>query len=544
MSDFNPALNRSFESAPIIPNDATPAPTPPEPKSVEGAMQSKTGKVHKFKIMTSGQGIKSLARVQANNLATKLTFGRTSKMFSAKAVHAQAGTREIVTKQLFGDSVIGHSRNIARREVLKKKEDIQASHDLLNQCAMMKAADQRGFSAVKVDPSKKFENTLTDGICAGIRLDIAKRHIIDKEQVMSVVESNAKGAPSEAAANQAIYMMLESGLTDKDHSIVLLSSLKEISKAEGGDPRLLADFKSVDNCLLQIDYASKGRAVEGEGLHTRIRDTMSEEIQKLNNGESSSYLAKTEGGGHAITDFDAFKKAVQEKMLLEFDKAPATSKTGVRAQMNQLAKEEKELNWTIGVMQYRYAMVTPTLEKPPATETGKFGNAIKALKSTAAAIFGRGKKQGTNFSKISDPQIREVIKQLHDNKANDVCYGAVAAARGLRLTSTESVLGHSCMHKNNESYLQNFSKLEPGFYSVDFFTGDGAHAISYVKEDDGKGYILDPNGHQLRCDSPEHAVEQLTVLLDWYPQPDKKGPFHKDEAYHGITIQKMIPAAG
>lgn len=117
MSDFNPSINFSSH-LPEIPKQPDSAKPPARTKAI---MSNKSGKTH---FVTSISGACKQAKIEftagAFFAAHKLTTGNTSKLFKAKAIHAnyKLGNRIVVAKRIFGDAVIGESRNIARKEVL------------------------------------------------------------------------------------------------------------------------------------------------------------------------------------------------------------------------------------------------------------------------------------------------------------------------------------------------------------------------------------------------------------------------------------------
>lgn len=115
----------------------------------------------------------------------------------------------------------------------------------------------------------------------------------------------------------------------------------------------------------------------------------------------------------------------------------------------------------------------------------------------------------------------------------------------MRAESVEPILGNQLAHKNDEDYLKNFEKLPPGDYGISLRVGDhSAHTITYIKmdSDPGSGYILDPNGRQLRCTSAKRGKELLLQLLSDYKQvgPDLVYIRGKKDKHHMVDIFRFV----
>lgn len=164
-------------------------------------------------------------------------------------------------------------------------------------------------------------------------------------------------------------------------------------------------------------------------------------------------------------------------------------------------------------MQYKQS-ASPILASPAPglvenkTSASKFVNALRAK---AGELLGKKTTKDEPFDQISDPLIRYAMKNLKNERHDDVCYHAVADARGVKLLSLKDVMGSYLMH-TDDSYLSNLPKLQAGMYSVDIDTGSGDHAITYVKVSDQEGYIMDPNGFQIRCKDAQHTIQQFKKI--------------------------------
>lgn len=150
---------------------------------------------------------------------------------------------------------------------------------------------------------------------------------------------------------------------------------------------------------------------------------------------------------------------------------------------------------------------------------------------------------------VSDPLIKAALFHLSAIDPEMASMKLVAAARGLKMESVEHIMGNSVTFKDDQSYLKNISLLPKGVYNINFsnwvFEHKG-HAITYVKEEDGSGYLLDPNGAQLKCEKaphPDDAEHLLHRILSFYIEAtDHPAPLRGEgDRHHQIYIYKYEP---
>lgn len=505
--------------------------------------------------------LKSVGKVAINTLLQKVTVGKSSKMFGAKAAHASADLGNISAQILFGSKVVDASRNVANKEVLRNGEDIKASHALVQTLQTLKHS---GSDLQVQGDDEEFENTISDGICAGISLNIATRHLlgtrseegVETESIEEIIASNREGASADAAANQAIYQMLTASIDAKTHINMLMSSLKKSSEGiknsstekEVDSLFYQADFSSIDRCRYNlVRQFTPGQSYSGEGLGKHVHAFMQNEYQKLQRGEAA--CIKNSGGKFVITDYSQFKEGVKALVKQEAN-LPLSSIQEVEKQTLDRKKEGAELEWLIGILQYEDVLLAHSTGSASFSESDHSSAAkglsgqIGELKKKVLSLFGRGRSSQIDFSHISNSKIGDAISFLHNKRNNYIPYNAVARARGLELKSVESIMGQSCMYRDNKSFLQNITQLDAGVYALNFATIAGGHAITYVKQGDGKGYILDPNGFQIRHDSPEEGRDQLLTLINGYPGPGTIDESHKKQKYNAIAISKFEKSVG
>jgi hypothetical protein len=89
---------------------------------------------------------------------------------------------------------------------------------------------------------------------------------------------------------------------------------------------------------------------------------------------------------------------------------------------------------------------------------------------------------------------------------------------------------------NSRLHLAHFNALSAGFYQISFSTLS-SHAIFYGKDEDGQGYIFDPNLGLIQCAPFDHSLMFLK-LLNMYPPPSKRLPNEDEERNYRVTIVK------
>lgn len=539
--------------------------SPPPQKKIESKAQGqikikRQGTMAIVKvILKSGESIKPILRALGNMIASGITypFSRsTSQAFKAKMAHAGFALVNIWAKSYFGEDLaikcMG-TRNVARKEILASKEDYKASLKLLELCKEIKSPNV-------VVTSDNPESQISDGICAGIRLDIAQRHLVTGESIENIIKSNEKGAPSEAAANQAIYKLLEAkNPTIKEIFEFALSHLQKASESEGDNRLGKVNFSAVakmmkvlDNDILNeemvekfIDYKDGDKS-----LSNLISEFIADErfnAKKLQNNDKHEFLTKNSSNEWEISNFPKFQKAVEKKIEEKFEK-DLISITNKPEKLKQ--KRDIDLNilkWTVSFLELKQEYKRLTAQPSPPITESPLNRAWRSLREKALKIFGKKTKKDPfgAFGAISNPLIRHALHGIYNEERDKMAYGTVAQARFLNQVSVANIMGDSSLHKSDESFLKNLSQLPPGFYAIDLKTSESGHSISYVKEEGGKGYILDPNGFPLACNTPEHAIELLLKLLILYPEPKIKAPISGDnESHHQLVISKLESKIG
>lgn len=130
----------------------------------------------------------------------------------------------------------------------------------------------------------------------------------------------------------------------------------------------------------------------------------------------------------------------------------------------------------------------------------------------------------------TDPLLSAVFE--HNNSR--IGQEAMFNYKGLSLTPCLETMGRHVQYSDDKSYLENLSKLDPGFYWLSIRTQGGAHAVSLIIEADGSGYLIDPNDMKLKFSNVKEATELANLLTSRYSEPGVAipgRPYHKLELF-------------
>lgn len=478
-----------------------------------------------------GSAFKALA-YQFIGVGAGIVSGEKGAHFKALSAHETNKLFGQYAKNYFGKELIGGARNIARKEVLSSRGDFEAGVRLAKK---FESKDQK--TLLVAASGKPPRSQVADGICAGIRLDIANRHLNEHEPILDIIASNELGASAEAAANQAIYESLDI----KDGSLGLIFSrlfekLNKIGesnignvgqnalKAGRGEAR--TNFTPVLRALVKYN-AELGKDTHVANL---LKGSAESDFERMID-DPKKYASPTE-----------FKTAMEKKINEAFK---AKAKDDPNGALQFRSDALKQLRWMVSFIEIENGLRNPAPPLQPESK-GFMSDLWNLLKSILPS-----KETGSDLmDSVSDPQHKHVLKVLYENMKEDISYDAVADLRGLKLNGMDNVIGSSSLFASDVSFLKGLPNLwkapqaGDGVYALDIHTGSdgGGHALTLVIEGQG-GYILDPNGIQLKFESPEEAQGLLGKLLSFYEPPSELLPLDTEGVInHRITLRKFEKA--
>ena len=433
---------------------------------------------------------------------------RAAKYSAVKSTHEEQKMLLAWNRALFGkEQVVGEARNIASREVVKNRADFEAGVALLNQCRA-----QSSLRDVSVNKHATPASARTDGICTGIRMDIAQKFLVEGQDIETIIQANAKGASAEAAANQAVYALL-SPPTDIPTRIQsdIFGSLRTLSH----DPAAPIDFIDVGRVLLLFDPEIRAVCLNNDEIKQQF-NTVTPMALAFKSFFSSPAVKKWVDS----KDIAGFKEAITDAIHLHFQ----DNKQREQALMT--------LHWTISFLQYKQVLVA---KERPKLKLDAGHTWFDKLKAHALKLFGSSKRVPNLADWVKDRQHRYILKSVLNDQHDLHLQNFIASQRALQAKSITDQVGLS-FNKNDHDYLQNIIGLSPGFYAVSLQTETGNHAISYIKMEDGSAYILDPNQPQVRARDNAEALALFKTLLSQYSQPRVRGEMAQKAMYHRLRV--------
>ena len=414
----------------------------------------------------------------------------------------------IFAKKYFGsEHIIGSSRNIARWEDIQFQMDHFETNQLIDSCKTLLQNPQ--YRAITLDTVNPPRTMITTGICNGIQLDVAEQNLVRGNSVEKIVEWNAEGASDRAAANQAVLLQLQHNNDPQDRAFVdILDRLQAQSNCPGIESLFRVNFRMVGHALVKIDdaikyhhnyrvlreqYNDRTRAAEGEETSKFVEMICSAVEKARSSRPDAAGLSVFDGSRWTIVDPIKFQAYVQE----EFRKASASE------------QEMNALKWVAAFLRVKENCRVP------------------------------GNTTINGLSRISNETIKNAFEQLTADIYNLEIYRLVAKVRGLEVNCVDEIMGYHYQHASDEAYLQNLNRLSEGVYALDFDLNDGGHSTTFIKNNNGTGYILDPNGYQLKFNNNDQAVRLLLKLLRLYPEPENRKSASRVGPNHHLTIHKF-----
>lgn len=395
--------------------------------------------------------------------------GSLGRKYSALRTRRWAKIRSVEKKRFFGVWQVAGAINAAQHQVLRSKEDLKNAKALLKQIKNNPATDE----LYKMKVHDQMQSRMYQGICLGISIDVAKQLLVDKKTPETIIKSLERGGTADAAANQAVYMAIDA--VKKDSIGHLFHLLKQLGKKPGIPSSYRADFDKVQTLLDAMNDPKHLFEGAFHGIKTNLKNP-------LNPSQLPKFL----------------QEVVKQRPDLEL-----------------------EYRWAFTLYQVQRAY--KNLAPPPKSSQNAFkqilNRAFQVLKRILANdhIEYDDKAATLNGKPICDPGIGNFLLSLipkailHDAKVE-----LLAAARGLKLTPCLETMGMHRFYRSDHDYLLGIQSLSSGAYLLTTETGTSRHAITYIKNQDGSGYIIDPNGVQIAFDSPQVSVGLMLDVLSFY----------------------------
>lgn len=424
-----------------------------------------------------------------------------------KRAHRSYNMSMAWNKSRYGEDLVGLTRNISKDEHHIDKKEKLAAKELMKTCKGLLKSDE--FSHLELRKNSKFKPFKNDGICSGVRTYVASK-ILYGTPIEAVIDELDKGAPVKAAANQYGYRAISpKPLPISQLFVQIIDSLNNVASSASHN-QLHMNPRAIQVALFLYD---------NDFRTSRFKEAAEASLKTMNNQQDATFIQLIKSAvpkgdrEYAIRDLEQFQQSVQAEINNDFNKKikkdPSPKNLSKQLQIRESYTES--LQWTVSLLEMKNAFIyTKKANRDYAT------------------------------SKITNPLHREIVQSLDDEGSMLTEHQVVAAANGIKFSSLQRVMGNSTLMKDDHSYLLNIDKLDPGVYGISIRTYGGAHAMFYQKNDDGSGYIIDPNGPQLFFKDTNHAIELLEKVIGTYRDPKAKsilaGP---NDRHHQIVFSHI-----
>lgn len=425
----------------------------------------------------------------------------------------------------FGDRLIGSAMNLSQKPPIDFKfREVHQAKQALRANLIKTILEKHPETQLRELPLSSMQ---INGICFGVMVDLAENYFkLEHKNVEELFSHYAKGGTLQSEINHAAYS-----------SLIAEPRLDEY---------LSALFTYIENIKKQPStFAGTFPPVE-PNLVNSIRN----EITNLHNLQGDNPLQQVLSVKE-LSEICLFPKNLEEEKVLQNQSSLANKDLKLLGLRLVLARTFETMNkpnadpndWFInpnlpnypkwekalidGVNRVFNEKNTPQADQAYLTE--RRAQLIGAIKLAIASA------ELQKYQEISDPMLNKLIKNISFLYREH----ALLESKGLAMVSCIPELGSHLQYSDNYSYLANIDKLKEGFYYVGFHVEGGRHAISFIKQEDGSGYILDPKGMQLKFKDAIEAKELMMRLLTYYPQPN---PPVKGHPYHMLEFYKIEKA--
>ncbi len=448
------------------------------------------------------------------------------KYYRARSTQVTSDIQAIWNKRHYGDRLIFPTNNIAKREVMKDKQDLKESQDILTDIKTIQqlrkgtSGKQMAFDNVRVE--KDPEHCITDGICFGICLYAANRFLDGKD-----VDDLKKGAPVEAAANQAVYHTLISDQKFRDFVVDIVEKIKfsggydnidldgvlfAFASKIGLDPKLKLLFKEAARTLLDDNpyyTESKRLPLKYRSLY-RDDQTLHGDLSEQETSLYNALLQYSQG---------LLSKSIEDHKRSESEPPPSK---------NPFWRALKETAISL-------------FGKPLVAEAQE--HIIEPIKKKAINLFGKPKIEDTKelvFEPIEDPLMQYQVRQSYQHMIDKRKCEVMVNYRNCRYQELNNVFGMPGTYPNDEGMLSNLNQLGQGVYYIHLETKKTGHSLLLKKDRDGSAVLLDPNIGILRCQNEQETYDLLKEVVSRYPHPENTHPHKKKgDVNHQLRFLKI-----
>lgn len=422
--------------------------------------------------------------------------------------------------------------NIVQKHPAEKQSEIVAKKNELSAQILEEIKKIHPNAKLREKPEKEL---LTEGICFGIMLDLADHYVNgDKNEMKNLFSELDKGGSAEAEIYQGAIHGVNSAVPRSLALSNLYSSIEEM-KSDDSDSTLSKVLPYLDRdhqaILRSIIFSLKTIDSQPPNFMESIRNNAiyPNMLFPSSQDQEDTYVA----------DFQKSKSELQ-KVGLSF--LMAKTFEAIKAENRSL---RTEIHNGKDILNFSYVQ-GKMLQQLDFEFTKKMENANPKEKSflikKREQLVGEIKLAAASEEYIVTESITTdpLLKKILANNKIRISQDALLSLKGLSMTPVTEKMGKHMQFRDDADYLENLDKLDSGFYFLSITLKEGSHAVSFIKEADGSGYLIDPNNRKLKFSNDKEAKELINALTSTYSQPEAIVPGHPYHKLELFQIEKKI----
>lgn len=217
--------------------------------SIQPVKQPPISKVEKWEKKQTRLELKAFFYYLAHLILKPISSER-SKYFKVKLHRTEAKIDAIRKRALFPDNFVASGLNYPKSDVVKKKEDASVARELIAKLVNEKEKIENAIGCnINFKSEKSIETSEVKGICLGISIDVARRRLLEDENLVDIMASLEKGGSSDAAALQGITGTISTTTRKGGLLPSLYRKMEALQNAKDTPDALKFDVKKFENFM-------------------------------------------------------------------------------------------------------------------------------------------------------------------------------------------------------------------------------------------------------------------------------------------------------
>ncbi len=418
--------------------------------------------------------------------------------------------------------------NIVQKNAAERQAEIVEAKQELSKQLLAEVQKKHPHSKLSDVASKEL---LTEGICFGIMVDLADHYLNgDKAEMEHLYSELAKGGSAEAEIYQGAIKGVEAKVSHSHVIDTLYASIDQM-KNDATDSTLSKTLPHFDR---KHQSALRSVIFNLTTIDTNPPDFM----ESIRNNETYANMLFPVDEDQETSFMSGFQKSQSEiqQVGLTFLMAKTfeTIKNENRSLRTEMHDGKDVLNFSYVQGKLLHELNTEFKKKMENASPEHKSFLIKRREQLIGEIklAAAAEEYNTRGAISTDP----LLKTIFENKSLMINQSTLLALKGLSMSPCTEAMGNHLEFRDDAGYLNNLDNLEPGFYLLSITTKNGGHAVSFIKESDGSGYLIDPNDRKVKFSNNAEAKELANALTSTYSQPETIVPGHP---YHKLALFKI-----